>query len=153
LKKQFPHVARATRENIRSSWEYFNGTGWVDDANAAKPMLQFAGSEQFSVFKWGEKFVMIMQEGGFGRKIYSFTSGTPYGPWENQQVLYETPLMSECADCFTYNAIAHPQYIEDDLLLISYNTNSMKLEDHYTNASIYRPRFVRVPIEMILPAE
>lgn len=153
LKKEFPYVARANRHNFRSSWEYFDGTGWVGDANAAVPMLRFAGSEQFSVFKQEDNFVMVMQEGGFGRRIYSFTSNTPFGPWENQQLLYETPLTSDCPECFTYNAVAHPQFIKDEFLLISYNTNSMKLEDHYANAMIYRPRFIRVPMEMILPAK
>lgn len=38
------------------------------------------------------------------------------------------------------------------MLLVSYNMNSFKLQDHFENAGIYRPRFIRVPLEMIDPA-
>jgi hypothetical protein len=150
LKKEFPYVARAEMKNVRQPWEFYNGSEWVRDAQDAAPILEFSGSEQFSVFEWKGTYVMIMQEGHLGRKIYSFTSNTPYGPWKNQKLIYETPRLDNCPDCWTYNALAHPQFIEDETLLVSYNTNSMKMQDHYDNALIYRPRFVRVPLELIL---
>lgn len=150
LKDGFPYVAKATRGNIRGAWRFYNGTNWIDSASQAAPMLKFEGSEQFSVFEWKGSFILLMQGGDLSRNIYSFTSSTPYGPWTNQQWIYETPLPEGCVDCWTYNAIAHPQYIEDDMLLVSYNTNSMKMDDHYNDALIYRPRFVRIPLEFIL---
>ncbi|TRX59604.1 DUF5005 domain-containing protein [Fulvivirga sp. M361] len=150
LKNQFPYVARAPKGKVRGKWEFYNGSSWVSDAKKAVPMVKFSGSEQFSVFQWDETFIMIMQEGGLGRKIYSFIAKTPYGPWTNQQMIYKTPLLDNCKDCWTYNALAHPQFTEEDMLLISYNTNSMVLQDHYDNALIYRPRFIRVPIENII---
>lgn len=151
LKKQFPYAARAKKGNVRDAWQFYTGKEWVDQATGAEPMIEFAGSEQFSVFKWEEIYVMIMQGGNLSRKIYSFTSTQPYGPWENQQLLYETPLPQGCDACWTYNALAHPQFTEDDFLLISYNTNSMEMNDHYANAAIYRPRFIRVPMERVFP--
>ncbi|MCB0493607.1 MAG: DUF5005 domain-containing protein [Cyclobacteriaceae bacterium] len=150
LKNQKPYAARTTKVTDRDLWEFYNGNDWVDTAEEAKPMLNFSGSEQFSVFEWKGSFVMIMQEGDLSNKIYSFTAETPYGPWSNQQLLYETPKLENCETCWSYNALAHPQFEEDDMLLISYNTNSMEMEDHYKNALIYRPRFIRVPMEMIL---
>lgn len=151
LKGQFPYVARTKKGNVQGVWQFYTGKEWAEQAAQAQPMLRFAGSEQFSVFRWKETYVMIMQGGDLSRNIYSFTSTQPYGPWENQQLLYETPLPQGCNSCWTYNALAHPQFTEDNLLLISYNTNSMEMSDHYTNATIYRPRFIRVPIEKILP--
>ena len=50
---------------------------------------------------------------------------------------------------FTYNALAHPQIQDERGILISYNTNSFKLEDHYKDASLYRPRFIRVNIKKL----
>ena len=38
------------------------------------------------------------------------------------------------------------------LLLVSYNMNSMRLLDLYRNTGIYRPRFIRIPLEMIDPS-
>lgn len=150
LKGQFPHVARVESGDVGDDWEYYSENGWTKDANDATEMLDFSGSEQFSVFQWEDKFVLLTQEGGFGTGIYTFISDTPYGPWTNKKKLYDTPVEEDKPNLFTYNAIAHPQYMEDNMLLVSYNTNSMELQDHYDDALIYRPRFVRVPMELIL---
>lgn len=149
LKNEVPYVARAPIGNVLNAWQFFDGAEWVDSAKSARPMMEHKGSEQFSVFEHGGIYIMIMQDTDLGRNIYSYTSATPYGPWENRRVIYETPIPENCADCWTYNALAHPQFTEDNMLLVSYNTNSMKMEDHYTNALIYRPRFIRVPLELI----
>lgn len=150
LKNKYPYVARAKRGDVRGSWTFFNSSEWSEKATNAAPMVEFWGSEQFSVFEWKDKYVMIMQGGDLSRKIYSFVSDTPFGPWVNEKMIYETPLPDNCESCWTYNALAHPQFTEDDMLLISYNTNSMTMQDHYDNALIYRPRFIRVPLELIM---
>lgn len=150
LKEKVPYVARAEKGKVRSPWEFFDGKQWVNNSRDAAPMSTFSGSEQFSVFEYQGKYIMIMQEGDLGRRIYSFTSNNPFGPWSNQKMIYETPLPEDCQECWTYNALAHPQFTQDGLLLVSYNTNSMKMADHYDNALIYRPRFIRVPLEMIM---
>jgi hypothetical protein len=150
LKKEHPYVARAPRKNILAEWEFFDGKNWGRNSENAVPVLEFVGSEQFSVFEWKGTYIMIMQEGDLGRKIYSFTSKNPEGPWANQKLIYETPIPAGCGDCWTYNALAHPQLTENEMLLVSYNTNSMTMEDHYKDALIYRPRFFRVPLELIL---
>lgn len=51
---------------------------------------------------------------------------------------------------YTYNAMAHPQYDRDGMLLISYCVNSKRPRDIWEDASIYRPRFLRVPYDLIL---
>lgn len=151
LKNQFPYVARAKKGSVRDAWQFYSGNKWVAQAELAEPMIRFSGSEQFSVFEWRQSYVMIMQGSDLSRNIYSFTSTQPYGPWENQQLLYETPLPSGCKTCWSYNALAHPEFAEDDQLLVSYNINSMEMDDHYANATLYRPRFIRVPMDRILP--
>jgi hypothetical protein len=151
LKKK-PYVARAKAGDVANgAWEFYDGENWVAEARAAKPMVDFLGSEQFSISEWEGTYIMIIQGDALTRNVYSFTAPTPYGPWGNKQWIYETPLPDSCKSCFTYNAMAHPQFTEDKMLLISYNTNSMEMDDHYKNASIYRPRFIRVPLERILP--
>ena len=144
-----PHVARTKYAEISTYWEFFDGMAWTSDPKLSKPMVEINGSEQFSVLKLRNKYVLITQYGGLSRKVYSFISETPYGPWEKEQLLFETPIAYPNQNLFTYNALAHPQFTSKDNLLVSYNTNSMELEDHFTNAGIYRPRFMRVPIDMI----
>lgn len=148
--KKYPYAARYKRGGVEGPWEYFNGAGWQDDIALAAPMADIHGSEQFSVFQLDDRYVMVTQMSGISDDICSFISETPYGPWENRQLLYTTPLPDSTENLFTYNAVAHPQFIENGMLLISYNTNSYELADHYRNASVYRPRFFRAPVSMIL---
>jgi hypothetical protein len=151
LKEHVPYLARVTSGDVNKEWEFHGEFGWVKDARLAIPILtEFRGSEQFSVFQWHDQYIMIMQEGDLGKGIYSFTAKLPEGPWGNKQLLYETPIPLDNPNQWTYNALAHPQYMEDNMLLISYNTNSMEMHDHYEDALIYRPRFIRVPMEMII---
>jgi hypothetical protein len=148
-----PHVARYKAGDVHQPWDFYNGSGWSTNPSEAKPMADFDGSEQFSVFKENGAYILVTQMGGFSGEICSFTAETPYGPWGNQQLLYKTPLPDSTMELITYNAVAHPQFTEHGMLLISYNMNSMILEDHYRNAWIYRPRFIRVPLKMILGRE
>jgi hypothetical protein len=150
LKNGKPFVARALSQEVLKPWEFYNGKSWSEKANEAQPILDFKGSEQFSVFKSGETYIMVMQQGGLSPDIYSFTSSAPYGPWGNKKLLYTTQQPPGCKQCFTYNALAHPQFTVDNMLLISYNTNTHLLAEHFGDALLYRPRFIRVPMELIL---
>jgi hypothetical protein len=146
-----PHAARYPAGNPRGRWEYFTGSDWSADPESMEPMTDYAGSEQFSIFKYEGVYVMINQEGFLSNKIYSFTSETPYGPWNNKTMVYQTPIPDTSDNLFTYNALAHPHLTENGHLLLSYNMNTMVLEDHFRSADIYRPRFIRVPAGIILP--
>jgi len=151
LKEQKPYVARAKYKNIVGEWEFYSRNNtWSLDSSELIPMADIDGSEQFSIIKLKDKYVLITQLGSLSTKVCSFISDKPYGPWTNQQLLFETPVTYQNNELFTYNALAHPQFTNNDNeLLISYNTNSMKLEDHFKNAGIYKPRFMRVPINLI----
>jgi hypothetical protein len=145
-----PCAARYPAGDIHGTWEFYDGAGWSGDPGEARPMADIDGSEQFSVFRSGQTYVLVTQRGWFSDEICSYTSETPYGPWGNRQLLYRTPLPDSAHHLITYNALAHPQFTESGMLLISYNTNSRILEDHFRDASIYRPRFIRVPMKDIL---
>jgi len=144
-----PHAARFLKGNVNGPWEYFDGEGWSKDLEDAKAMGDIDGSEQFSVLNLNETYILVTQMGGISNEICSFTAATPFGPWGNRQKLYTTPLPDTTHNLFTYNAVAHPQFIENNRLLVSYNTNSYELADHFRDATIYRPRFIRVPLEAI----
>ena len=144
-----PHVARAPKGNIEGDWEFYTGSAWDKDPTMSQPMAQIDGSEQFTILKLDEKYYFITQLGGFSKEICSFESNNPFSEWDNKKVIYITPIEPDSKDIFTYNAVAHPQFINEKGLLISYNTNSFELEDHYRDAGIYRPRFIRIPISLI----
>lgn len=145
IKLPYPHVARL-KNGENNNWEFFNGTNWSDNPESTRAMITFAVSQQFGVFKHLNKYVLITQEIWLGAKIYSFTADSPQGPWKNKTLLYETPIIFD--NSFTYNAYPHPQFIEKNELLLSYNTNG-DFWDIFSNTEIYRPIFIRIPLELI----
>lgn len=171
-----PLVARCPmNQNILDTqhWEFYDGAAWVSDANAAEQILASTGdyvSPSYSVIKLQGKYYMISQENGFltcglGREIYSWESNNPYGPFTNKKVLYTIEDNYKGEYWVTYNATAHPEFIENNELLISYNVNGFdndattscenECQDAFTDrrhADGYRPKFIRVPLTYIDPA-
>jgi len=147
------YVARAPKGNILAPWEFYTGTEWVKDPKLSKPMLVIQGSEQFSVFKLKNKYVLVVQEGGFmSGEICSYYSDSPYTGWKNRKVLCHALLPDDVIstkNLFGYNALAHPQFIENGELLISNCVNSFVVEDVFQDASKYRPVFQRAPVKRI----
>ncbi len=133
--------------------DYFDGTDWSDNPAdaAACSGIDVSVSEQFSVFEHDGAYVLLTQRRGHqAGEIYSFISDSPEGPWRNKRLLYVTTEQDDDR-LFTYNAMAHPQFInDDDELLICYNVNSYDVEQIFRDVNTYRPVFLRVPMSMIL---
>jgi hypothetical protein len=150
-------VSRAEFDEVSGSlgtYEYFDGRSWSSDPDAVAACggLNVSVSEQFSIFEYEDTYVLLTQRRGQrAGEIYSFISDTPQGPWRNKRQLYVTQEQNEDSDLFTYNAMAHPQFINDQQeLLICYNVNSYDVQRLFDDVNTYRPVFLRVPMEMIL---
>ena len=145
------HAGRARLINNRlQDWEYFDGTGWTTDPSKTQPLagIDVSVSSQFSIFKHKNKYILLNQERGIGTTdIYTFIADNPTGPWYNKKHIYTTPETIRDDNLFTYNAMAHPQYDLNDMLLVTYCVNTHKLTNSVSN---YRPRYIRVPYKMIL---
>jgi len=149
------HVMRAeVMENgYLGNFRFFDGSNWVADPEKSRAMkgISASVSEQFSVFKYNDRYVLLTQQRGMREgAIYTYVSDQPVGPWGNETMVYETTEQKQDTTMITYNAMAHPQYIEDGKLLVSYNVNSLNPPDIMEDARKYRPRFLRVPMDMIL---
>lgn len=152
------HVARAkidNKINELTDYEFYNGKAWVENPKESQALKGIGKEvpEQFTVFKYDDKYVLIIQERDLtSGNIYSYRSNTPTGPWTNEKLLYHTVDQEIQPDdkVFTYNAMAHPQYIKDDKLLISYCVNSFIVPKIHEHVNYYRPKFIWVPMEMIL---
>jgi hypothetical protein len=144
----YPHVARVKSDSLLSAWEFYDGSGWTADPAASLKINSFQVSQQYGVFKHEDKYVLLTQDIWFSTKIWSFTSHTPTGPWSNKTLVYDTPKIT--ADAFTYNAYPHPQFDNNNQLLVSYNNNG-NFWDIFNNADLYRPVFIRVPYSQLDP--
>ena len=82
-------------------------------------------------------------------EIYTFVSDSPCGPWRNKQLIFET-YEQDVPDLFTYNAMAHPQFEKDGMILVSYNVNTGDFAQQFSDVTTYRPRFFWVEIDRIL---
>ena len=72
---------------------------------------------------------------------------SPTGPFDIFQTVWDCPEVLEDSDIFVYNAKAHPHLSNPGELLISYNVNTLDFWDHFSNAGIYRPRFVTLSLQ------
>ena len=142
----YPHIARVGVENINKYWQFFDGSTWVDNPALTRRIDDNPVSQEYCVFKHEGKYVLLSQEIWLSPKIYTQTSQSPKGPWENRTLVYKTPLPFD--NMFTYNAYAHPQFDKNDKLLVSYNSNG-PFQDIFKNVELYRPRFIRIPYLMM----
>lgn len=146
-------VARTTIDALYSRWEYFDGSAWSQnyaDAVKMEGLSSVAISSQFNVFKINERYVLLTQEKQFNSgDIYTFIADHPQGPWYNKQLIYSIQEQDN-SNLFTYNAMAHPQFKKDGMILISYNVNTEDFEEQHNDVSTYRPRFFWMGIDKIL---
>lgn len=140
------HLARVPEGLLQAPWEFWDGNGWSSDPATSAWITFLAVSQQYAVFHHQEKYVMLTQEIWLGSKIFTQTSDSPHGPWGTLTEIYNTPLPFPTQ--ITYNAWAHPQFDENNTLLVSYNSNG-DFWSIFSNVELYRPTFIRVPYEMI----
>ncbi len=138
---KYIHVARTPKNNPLSSVTYYNGTNWVGDSSKSV-RLQDGVSESFSVFKNEGKYYLLSQGNLLSKDIYLWDMQSPSGPFTNKRFVFTTPAKIGTTNIVTYNATAHPEFNQNNQLLVGYCTNSLKSAGLYNNADSYRPYFV-----------
>jgi len=131
-------------------WEYFSNGSWITDAIKSTSLEGIYCSEQFSVFMSQDKFVILTQGAMLGEEIYTYTSLELTKGWSKPREIYKTQEPAKDSTIITYNALAHPQFIANDKLLVSYCVNSTDFPSIYHDVDRYRPRFIRIPLGLIL---
>ena len=85
------------------------------------------------------------------KKIYSYIADNPAGPFRNERLIYTINEPDFDVDrMMIYNAMAHPQFKKGNKILVSYNVNTHDLDKVFKKASLYKPRFIWVPVKRIL---
>lgn len=154
-------VARFPQDNPTGPWRFWNGSGWVDDIADAAPIGESASPVPF-INKVRDKYVMFSTELSIGcnqgTDIYVSTSDNPTGPFSERKKIYSIDDTFDGNTPRFYWAKAHPEYINDkDELLVTYDLNGMGdcetfCADGRLNPDKFRPKGIRVPLELIDPA-
>ena len=131
-------------------WEYLSNGSWVIEVAESTSLKGVYASEQFSVFMRQGKFVILTQGAMLGKEIYTYTSEELIEGWSKPKEIYKTHEPTKDSTIITYNALAHPQFITNDELLVSYCVNSTDFLSIYRDVQRYRPRFIRIPLSLIL---
>lgn len=164
-----PHsllVARADAETLATplAWEFFIGTGWsaatgpatgarvggVAEASSPAAELCSGVPDEFTVQRVlrGEEYeyVLVQSEPMLGRRILVRTARRPEGPWSEPKAVYEVADLGPKG--MTYAAKGHAHLSRPGELLVSYVINA-EFGRVFAEAGLYRPRFVRVPVQLL----
>ncbi len=143
---KYMHIARVTGGDLRAPWQYYTGTGWSADQTASV-RVQSNVANEYSVTPLRGGYLLITQDTSFpfSTEVVAYFACSPTGPWTGRTTLFHTPETG--GNVFTYNAHEHPELRRDGALIVTYNVNSFAWEDHFSNAGIYRPRFMEVRFE------
>jgi hypothetical protein len=146
-------LARSPPDNFEDfeEWEFIGGDGqWRKSPGKASPVARGVAGE-LSVDKMpgqcgGMHYVMVYSEPLFGNRIFVRIAEKPEGPWSEVKTVFSVSGVQKSETLFTYAAKGHASLSGPGKLLISYIVNSHQFSELANDASIYRPRFITVPI-------
>ncbi|MEU8798727.1 DUF4185 domain-containing protein [Spirillospora sp. NPDC048819] len=154
---KYLHIARVNGTDLRGTWQYRTADGW-SWSETASARLMSGVSNEFSVTRRGSHYIMVNQDTkiAFGAEIDVLLSCSAAGPFTAEQTVYSTPETGAWGsygdpDVYTYNAHQHASLSSSGNLVISYNVNSLDTtkgpeNDNYRDVTIYRARYVNLPV-------
>ena len=116
------------------SYEYFDGTTWVNDVRSAKPVLPGPASEMSVMFNEHLEKYTAMYSQGYDSVVMR-TADRPEGPWSAPTVLIDYSVLPG-----VYGAFMHPWAQEEDLYYL------------VTTWNAYNVFLVRTRLPEILPS-
>jgi hypothetical protein len=150
--KPFPDkrmiLARVKAESLAdlSAWRFWREGEWDADFRKAGHLASGMANEASVSYHPGTKrYLVVYSEFGLSNQIVARTSKEPWGPWSEPILLYTCSETKKDKHLFCYAAKAHPTESLGDDLLVSYVVNSFDFWQVARDASLYWPRFVRVP--------
>jgi hypothetical protein len=154
--EKYLHLAKVLGGDLArtDSWRYWATSGWSRAESESARILDHVANEM-SVTPFRDGYLAVTQDTSvlFNTQIRGHVACSPHGPFTDIGVLYnmpETGLFGSYGDpnVFAYNAHEHPELRRGNTVYLTYNVNSFDNQSLYSNASIYRPRFVRVQLNI-----
>lgn len=145
-------VARFPANNPEGPWTFWTGKTWDANVTNAARVTQGA-STSVGVCKVGSRFLLLTTEFSVacdqGRAIYISFADRPIGPFSPRTKIFTVDDVVQGHHPFFYLAEAHPEFIQDDQLLITYCINGYlpcvpNCVNGRMNPDYYRPRALRL---------
>ena len=156
LKYPVPMLARVVT-SVDEPWQFYAGNdNWSFNCMDAVPIGDRPMSESFSVYETNGKFYLIMHEIWLVGELYLLEAGNLTGPWNRASsggIEKKFCVIQKPAKNITYNLFAHPQFHQDDRILISFNVNHSDFWPIYSDTRNYRGRFLWLSIEDAMAAD
>ena len=136
--------------NEFGKWRFYAGDGkwssrFQDTAPIAEGLVNELSVEEHNA-TGRPLLIMVHSESVFGRHIFVRTASRPEGPWTRPMPVYCVPEPDRNRSYFTYAAKGHLPLSRQGELLISYVVNSHDFQAMFKDATIYRPRFISIPL-------
>jgi hypothetical protein len=152
------YVARFVAARPLDAWQFWDGSNWVNN-QAAKAVIANGYSYNVNVCKIKNKYVLLSSYFSVGcdqgHEVHSKTADNPYGPFTNDRKLFDITDSLGGHIPFFYYPAAHPEYINaQNELLVTYCINGYEpcipaCTGGRRNPDTYRPRAMRVPLQLI----
>jgi fibronectin type 3 domain-containing protein len=142
---KFAKLARVPAGSLGGAWQFWTGSTWSANETDAGRLLSGVGTS-YAMQKVGGQYVLLTQDSNlaFSPQYVAYTAPSPMGPFAEPIQLFRAPEQLPGSSIVTYDARTHPELASSGKLLVSYNVNSLNNADNFTDARIYRPRFVEV---------
>lgn len=143
------HVARTTVEKYLdvNSWEYWDGSTWTREADSAVSLVPAVEgvSRALSVFEQNGSWYAVSKRLDFlGNDLVIWKASSPQGPFVPSPPVAQIPTDDKFLQ---YMPLAHPELLpEDGSVVVSWSVNAMDPTTLDSDPSLYRPRFLRVPL-------
>jgi hypothetical protein len=140
---------RADAPTRFDEWQFYAGDKrWSAAMADCTPIAEHVTNELSAARMPGSRSVWIMvhSEPPLGPKIFVRTASRPEGPWSVAKAVYRAPEVDRDKSYFAYAAKGHSELSRPNELLISYLVNAHDFGAMAKDASIYRPRFIRLPL-------
>jgi len=138
-------VPRGSFEDF-NSWNIWDGTDWVAGIENAAVITDRTSTEMSVTQLPNGNFIMVFMRDTLSGVVAIRIAPRPEGPWSGFQEVFTVPNVPG-GTFVTYHAKAHPHLSEADSLLVSINVNAVDFWAHFSNADIYRPRFIRLRLQ------
>ena len=133
----------------QTSWRYWDGHRWQADAARAVALIPAVGgvSEVLSVFhRNGSWYAVSKRDEILGTDLIIWKASAPTGPFVPSAPLARIPSNSSDG-LLRYMPLAHPDLLPStDSVVVSYSRNVADLNRLLKHPSLYRPRFLQVPL-------